>query len=61
MAKSDGGDDEIATSILPCSEKMTFDSEQEANAAGIAAEWRHGGALHTYRCRHCQLWHLSSD
>lgn len=61
MAKSDGLDDEPTVSVLPCAEKMAFDTQQEANAAGIAAEWQHGGALHSYRCRHCQLWHLSSD
>lgn len=44
----------------PCSEKMAFDTQREAAAAGTAAEWQHGGALKAYKCHHCGLWHLSS-
>lgn len=46
--------------VLPCHEKMTFDSRKDAEAAGTAAEWQHGGALKAYKCRHCHLWHLAS-
>jgi hypothetical protein len=45
---------------LPCADKMAFDSEQEAEASALAAEWQHGGHLKAYHCRHCGLWHLSS-
>ena len=48
------------TPVLPCADKMAFDTQAEAEAAGLAAEWQHGGALKAYRCTHCQLWHLSS-
>jgi hypothetical protein len=46
---------------LPCAAKMAFDSKEEAEAVGLAAEWQHGGTLKVYRCRHCHLWHLSSN
>ncbi len=45
---------------LPCADKMSFDTQQEAEGAAAAAEWQHGGELKTYQCRHCGLWHLSS-
>lgn len=47
--------------VLPCAEKMVFDTKQEAEAVGTAAEWQYGGALKAYKCRHCHLWHLSSN
>lgn len=46
--------------VLPCAEKMSFDTRLEADAAGTAAEWQYGGALKAYKCRHCHLWHLAT-
>lgn len=46
--------------VLPCADKMSFDTKVEAEAVAVAAEWQHGGALKTYKCRHCHLWHLST-
>lgn len=46
---------------LPCAEKMVFATKQEAEANAIAVEWQHGGRLKVYHCRHCDLWHLSSN
>jgi hypothetical protein len=51
---------EEAEKQLPCAEKMVFDTQQEASAAGLAAEWQYGGGLKAYCCRYCHLWHLSS-
>jgi len=46
---------------LACADKLAFDSRQAAEAAALAADWQHGISLHAYKCRHCQLWHLSSS
>lgn len=46
---------------LPCADKLTFDTKKEAEATALAADWQHGASLKPYRCRHCNLWHLSSN
>jgi hypothetical protein len=46
--------------ILPCHDKLTFDTQKEAAAAANAAHYRYGSKLKVYRCRHCGLWHLAS-
>lgn len=46
---------------LPCAEKMAFNSFEEAEAAGLAADWQHGAKLKPYQCQHCGLWHLASQ
>lgn len=46
---------------LPCAQKMVFDTKKEAAAVGLAADWQHGAQLKPYHCRHCDLWHLSSQ
>ncbi len=46
--------------ILPCWEKVVFDTKTEATAAGLAADWQHGSTLKAYKCRHCGLWHLAT-
>lgn len=46
---------------LPCADKMTFDSQAEAAATAVVADWQHGTSLKAYRCTHCGLWHLSSS
>lgn len=61
MAENEPADLDASTDALPCAQKMAFDTEQQAAAAGTAAEWQHGGSLRAYLCRYCQLWHLSSD
>lgn len=48
-------------SELPCSEKMVFDTQKEAEAVALAADWQRGASLKAYYCRHCNLWHLSSS
>ena len=49
------------TEELPCKDKLTFDSEAAAKAEANVVEWRRGTKLKAYKCRYCQLWHLSSN
>jgi len=44
-----------------CSEKMVFDTKEEAENAATVAEFQRGSNLKVYKCRECQLWHLSSN
>jgi hypothetical protein len=46
--------------LLPCSDKLAFDTEQHAKTAANVAEYQHGIKLKAYVCKHCKLWHLSS-
>ncbi len=46
--------------VLPCHDKLVFDTRREATAAATVAEYRYGSQLHAYVCRYCGLWHLSS-
>ena len=45
----------------PCDHKLAFDTVKEAKAAANVADYQHGAKLKVYRCRHCNLWHLSSQ
>jgi hypothetical protein len=40
-----------------CTSKDGYRSEEEARAH--AAMNHMSGALHTYRCRYCEFWHLT--
>jgi hypothetical protein len=51
--------DEVAP--LPCAAKLVFDTQQQAKTAATVAEYQRGLKLRPYRCRHCGLWHLSSN
>lgn len=46
--------------VLPCSEKLAFDTAKQAQAAATVALYQHGTKLQIYHCQHCNLWHLSS-
>lgn len=46
---------------LPCAEKLAFDTRRQAQAAATVAAYQHGAQLQVYQCRHCGLWHLSSQ
>lgn len=46
---------------LPCADKLAFDTQQQATGAAAAADWQYGATLKAYKCRHCGLWHLSSQ
>ena len=43
-----------------CKEKMSFDSKKQADDAALVASHQRGSKLKSYRCRNCELWHLSS-
>jgi hypothetical protein len=51
----------MSDSPLPCAEKLAFDTFRDAQAAATASQWRYGSKLKVYHCRHCQLYHLSSN
>lgn len=46
---------------LPCAEKITYDTKEKATGAAAAVDWQRGLALRAYNCRHCQLWHLTTN
>lgn len=46
---------------LPCADKLAFDSEKEALDQARVIKWRRDTNLKAYKCRYCELWHLSSD
>jgi hypothetical protein len=46
---------------LPCHEKLVFETKHDAEAAAVYAKHRHGTMLKAYVCKHCKLWHLSTD
>lgn len=45
----------------PCADKLAFDTEREARTAALVAELQRNLKLKPYKCRHCGLWHLSSQ
>jgi hypothetical protein len=45
---------------LPCADKLIFDTQRLASATANVAQYQHGTVLRPYRCRYCQLWHLTS-
>jgi hypothetical protein len=47
---------------LPCSEKLSFKSRQEAVATRAYAGWQYGDGrnLEPYQCDKCGDWHLAS-
>lgn len=46
---------------LPCADKLAFDTQKEAAATANVAQYRYGSRLRAYRCRYCELWHVSSN
>lgn len=46
---------------LPCAEKLAFATPEAARATATVSEHRYGSKLKVYRCRYCQLYHLSSS
>jgi len=46
---------------LPCADKMVFDTREAAAATATAADWQHGAKLKPYKCKHCGLWHLTTN
>lgn len=46
---------------MPCADKLAFDTPEAARATATVSEHRYGGKLKVYKCRHCHLYHLSSN
>ena len=49
------------SNLLPCSEKLCFDTQKQAATAATVAQHQHGTKLKVYKCKHCNLWHLASN
>ena len=51
------------TNLLPCHDKLAFDTPQQANSVAATSLYQRGKQpkLKAYKCRHCQLWHLATD
>lgn len=47
--------------VLPCNDKIVFDTKKAAQTAATVAKFQHGTQLKPYKCKHCGLWHLASD
>ena len=51
----------VEPTILPCADKLAFDSQKEALDQARVIKWQRDTKLKANRCRYCQLWHLSSN
>ena len=47
--------------VLPCADKLAFDTPEAATATATVSEWRYGSKLKMYECRYCHLYHLASS
>lgn len=47
--------------ILPCAEKLTFDTKKAAQASATTAGFHYAGKVKPYKCSYCNLWHLATD
>jgi hypothetical protein len=47
--------------LLPCADKLAFETTEAARATATVSEYRYGSTLKVYKCRHCGLYHLSSN
>lgn len=47
--------------VLPCDDKLAFNTKRDAEATANVAHYRYGNKLKAYVCRYCGLWHLSSN
>ena len=46
---------------VKCEDKMTFDTKKEAEKTAVVAEFQRDTKLKVYKCKSCNLWHLSSN
>ncbi len=49
------------SNVLPCADKIAFETKKDAQTAATVALHRYGGGVKPYRCRYCDLWHLASN
>jgi hypothetical protein len=50
----------MSEELLPCAEKLVFETRQSAQTAATVAAHQRGIQLKVYRCKYCGLWHLAS-
>jgi len=43
-----------------CSEKMGFDTKEEASKAVTIVKYQRDVKLKVYKCNKCELWHLTT-
>lgn len=46
--------------VLPCADKLVFETVKAAQATAIVSEHHYGAKLKVYKCRHCGLYHLAT-
>jgi hypothetical protein len=47
--------------LLPCADKLAFDTKKQAEGSAAAIKFQRGTKLRAYNCKFCDLWHLASD
>lgn len=50
----------MSQEILPCADKLRFETRDEAKAAAVVANHKYGSQFKVYQCQYCKLWHLAS-
>jgi Pyruvate/2-oxoacid:ferredoxin oxidoreductase delta subunit len=54
--------DSDSPTVLPCADKLAYETLAEANAAKTTNAWRYAKPnLKAYKCRYCSLYHLATD
>lgn len=43
-----------------CSEKVVYKSEEDANKAAAGINSREKRKVHSYKCKTCHLWHITT-
>lgn len=46
---------------LPCADKLAFETPEVARATATVSKHWYGSKLKVYKCKHCGLYHLSTD
>ncbi len=47
-------------SNLVCQDKLAFETKEQAEGAAVYVKHLHGTKLKVYKCKSCNLWHLST-
>jgi hypothetical protein len=47
--------------VLPCADKLAFDTLKEAKGVAVTSEYRYGSKLKVYQCRYCHQYHLATN
>lgn len=46
--------------LLPCHDKLAFDTRKQAQGTATTADYQHGAKVEPYKCQYCGLWHLAT-